>query len=140
MIKKLIFTILILGVAGVSIVVYLFRKPHQSILNATPKFSLSAANFAGEYEKSEKEANAKYLNNVIEVEGVVVEKTLDEKGLLNLTLQGIDLSGVSCVFDKKNKANVMKYKEGDKIKVKGICTGVLMDVVLVDCVLSQEKN
>ena len=138
--KKALLAILLLGIAGVSIGVYMFYKPHQSILNEKPAFTASAADFAGEYEKGEKEANAKYLGKIIEVEGVVSEKSLDEKGMLNVTLQGIDLSGVSCVFDKKHQNNVMKYKEGDKIKVKGICTGVLMDVVLVDCVLTEEKN
>ena len=67
--------------------------------------------------------------------GVIAEKTKDKKGNYNLTLQGPDLAGIGCEFENKLQNKLATLKEGQTIKVKGICTGILMDVVLVDCVI-----
>jgi hypothetical protein len=136
--KKILIATLIAVVSGVAFGIYLFNKPHQSILNDAPAFSLDAATLVGEYDKDEKSANAKYLGKIIEVKGVVAEKLKDKNGNINVTLQGADLSGVGCEFEPRAQSSLASLKEGQEVKIKGICTGVLMDVVLVDCVFVTE--
>ncbi|MBL0103363.1 MAG: hypothetical protein IPP51_06120 [Bacteroidetes bacterium] len=136
--KKKIF--LALGVAilsGAAYGFYLFNKPHQSLSDATPDFKLNSEVLITAYENDEKTANTKYLGKIIEVTGVVSEKTKDDKGKVSLTLAGPDLAGIGCDFENKAIEKTTKLNVGDQVKIKGTCTGILMDVVLVDCVVSE---
>jgi len=45
--------------------------------------------------------------------------------------------GVICEFQAKHKKEADELRPGQQIIVKGICTGMLLDVVLVRCVLEQ---
>lgn len=135
--KIIILSVLILLISGVSYGLYEFYKPHQSITDKSPAFKLDAKVLVADYDKDEKKANEKYLGKIVEVRGIVSEKIKDNKGNYNLTLQGEDLAGIGCEFDPNFKENVASIKEGQEITIKGICTGVLMDVVLVDCVIEE---
>jgi hypothetical protein len=44
------------------------------------------------------------------------------------------MAGISCLFEPQYSAEIKKWKTGRSVKIKGICTGILMDVVLVRCV------
>lgn len=134
--KKILLSLLILAVAGGSFGYYLFNKPHQSIADQDPDYKMESALLISNYEKDETAANQQYLGKVIEVIGTVSEKTIDAKGKINVTLAGPDLAGIGCVFENTKGNQLASISEGQKIKIKGICTGVLMDVVLVDCVLT----
>jgi tRNA_anti-like len=136
--KKIIVAILFAIIASVGVGYYLYNKPHQSIADETPAFNLDAKVLVGDYEKNEKIANDKYLGKIVEVRGIIAEKSRDKKGNFNITLQGADLSGVGCEFEKGASSEIAGLKEGQEVKIKGICTGVLMDVVLVDCVYVTE--
>ena len=60
---------------------------------------------------------------------------MDEEGRTSITLEsGSEMFGVICQLDNLTKHARTNFKEGEEIKLKGICTGVLMDVVLVRCV------
>jgi hypothetical protein len=134
MLKKLIYTGIVILISGLGFGFYLYNKPHQGIENEHPAFRLSAAALISEYDNNEETANTKYLGKIVEVTGVIAEKSRDEKGIINVTLQGPDLAGVGCQFDPKAQDELAVVKEGQEVVIKGICTGVLMDVVLVDCV------
>jgi hypothetical protein len=139
MLKKIIYITLVVLISGLGFGFYLYNKPHQGIANEQPAFRLSAATLISDYDKNENLANTKYLGKVVEVKGVISEKSKDEKGNFNLTLQGPDLAGVGCQFDPKADEKFAMVKEGQEVVIKGLCTGVLMDVVLVDCVIENNK-
>jgi len=50
---------------------------------------------------------------------------------------GGDLAGVGCQLEKNTKSNMNKLIVGESVTIKGICTGILIDVVLVDCVITE---
>jgi hypothetical protein len=135
MMKKIILSTFLALLTGLGFAYYLYNKPHQGISDETPAFSLNAETLVSEYDRDEKKANSKYLGKIVEVMGVIAEKTKDKKGNFNVTLQGPDLAGIGCEFEQKLQDKLTSLKEGQKVKIKGICTGVLMDVVLVDCVI-----
>lgn len=136
---KVLVIFVIIGLISLGIGYYLYNKRHQSILNEKPVFIIEASILVAEYDKSETVANKKFLGKVIEVRGVVSEKIKDKKGNISLTLQGPDLAGVGCEFEKAAIDDVAGIVEGQEVVIKGICTGVLMDVVLVDCVIANKK-
>ena len=138
--KRILLTASIFLTAAVAFGYYLFNKPHGSIIDETPVFVSEATALVNEYEGDENSANSKYLGKVIEVNGTISDKGIDEKGILNITLKGGDLAGIGCQFDKNFQSDAASLKSGEKVKIKGICTGILMDVVLVDCVISNESN
>lgn len=88
------------------------------------------------FEANEAEANEKYLDKVIKISGTVKEVNTDEEGNISLTLEsGNELFGVICQMDNLTKQEKTDFKIGEQVTLKGICTGMLMDVVLVRCVV-----
>ena len=55
--KILILTTAIAMITGVAFAYYLYHKPHQSVSNETPAFTLDATSLVSEYDSNEKKAN-----------------------------------------------------------------------------------
>lgn len=134
--KKIIIITLILIAGGLAGGAYLFNKPRQSVMDIEPAYRLSASTLVSEFEQDEAKSNEKYLGKVIEVTGIVDASNIDEKGILSITLRGGDLAGVGCQFENSKNSKSNKLTTGQSVIVKGICTGILIDVVLVDCVIN----
>lgn len=133
--KKYIKYILLLAVIGLSTAYFMYNKPHKNIQKAEADFSLNAADLFTEYESNEETANTKYLDKVVEVEGKIQSIKTEDNGQTSVVLDsGSMMFGVNCQIDTTKLEVVNRYKEGDNIKLKGVCTGMLMDVVLVRCV------
>ena len=134
--RKILFTIIVIGLGAVAAGAYLFNKPRPSVSDMTPQAIVEAKSLVAEFESDELKSNEKYLGKVIEVTGIVDITSKNEKGEINITLRGGDLGGVGCQFEK-NKMDLLKnITTGNTVTIKGICTGILIDVVLVDCVIS----
>lgn len=69
-------------------------------------------------------ASSKYLNEVIEIRGEIVEISNHDYGNLNIGLKGISnfTSEVICYFTEENMPEVTNMKPGLKIRLKGKCT------------------
>ena len=137
--KRILFTILAIIVVSAGYGFYLYHKPHASIAENKPVYQLESRALLGEYQADENTANKKYLGKIVEVQGIVSDQSVDDKGAYNLILQGDDLSGITCQFEKGSDYAKADLKKGQIVRVKGICTGMLMDVVLVDCVIPKEN-
>ena len=111
------------------------RKP-ADLSEADAFETIAAPDLYALYSKYEDSANKKYLSKVIEVKGTVVEIDNQPDSLITILLGDPLQSGrVSCLLDNKQTAAATKILRGDFVKVKGICTGFLMDVELNRCVL-----
>jgi hypothetical protein len=98
--------------------------------------SMAASDLYGLYSNYEDSANKKYLGKILEITGRVVEIENQQDTLLTILLGDSSQSGrVSCLIDKKQNAAAKKILVGDVLKLKGICTGYLMDVELNRCVI-----
>jgi hypothetical protein len=118
--------------------IYLYNKPHKNVSASKPEYSMSAAALFNAYEENEAESDAKYGGQVIEVRGKVREATQDDEGALNITLDtGNDFFGIICEFQPKSKQRREDFQAGQEVVLKGLCTGMMMDVVLVRCVRVQ---
>jgi len=137
--KKIIIIVLVISGSAFGYGYYLFNKPHEGIANKEAAYTLESRELFTEFDQNENAANKKYLGKVITVHGKVSDKAVDSKGMTSLILEGGDMAGVGCQFDKSVIKEIENIKKGQVIRVKGICTGMLMDVVLVDCV-PEESN
>lgn len=133
--KKYLKYILLLGILGAIVGYNLINKDFENMTEAISEIQLSATQLFSDYENNEPKANKKYLDKIVEVSGRVKEVSQDENGMTSLTLETeSDMFGVICQLDNLTKHARTDFKEGEEVKLKGICTGVLMDVVLVRCV------
>ena len=132
--KKLIILLFIILGSAVAYGFYLFYKPHQGIANKEAAFTVESKKIFEEFTEDENAANKKYLGKVVSVVGKVADKAVDGKGTFSLILEGGDFAGVGCQFDKSVISEMQNVRKGQVLRVKGVCTGMLMDVVLTDCV------
>jgi hypothetical protein len=114
----------------------MYNKPHTDIVSVKADFTLTAAALFSEYEADENAANAKYLGKIIEVNGNVLSAEADDRGIVNLTIDGGGMmGGISCKMDSTQYEAALKLNPGTPVNVKGELTGKLMDVELNRCFL-----
>jgi DNA/RNA endonuclease YhcR with UshA esterase domain len=130
-IKKIIIGVLVLGIVGSFIAYKVYNKPHVDVSEAAADISISANAILQEFSTDETTANSKYLEKIIEVTGIISD-TKVEKGLGIITLEtNDDFGSVLCHLSEEATVSMSVLKQGQSITVKGICTGYLMDVILV---------
>jgi hypothetical protein len=130
-IKKIIIGILVLGIIGAFIAYKMYNKPHVNVEEASADISITADKILNDFSSDENSANLKYLDKIIEVKGVVSEINI-EKGIITIETND-DFGSVLCHLSEEASRKVSGLQEGQIIVVKGICTGFLMDVILVKC-------
>ncbi len=125
--------LLILISAAVAYKVY--HKPHKNIIKANVDIEINAIELFSAYEQDEAQANNRFLDKIIQVTGTVKEVNEEENGMLSLVLEtGDALFGIICQFDAMTKHGRTTFEIGESVKLKGLCTGKLLDVVMVRCV------
>ena len=121
---------------GVGVVAYLYNKPHSNMNKTMADIQVDATNLFTTFETDENAANDEYLGKVLAVTGTIREVTVNEEGTRSIILDtDSDMSGVVCEMDALSEHAKTDFEPGETITVKGICTGMLMDVVLVRCVI-----
>lgn len=126
---------LILAVIGAAIGFYQWNKPHENMNRAKADMSIAARDLFAAFSDNENEANSKYLDKVVAVSGVVKEVSTGAEGTIKVTLDsGDEMFGVICQMDELTEHKRTSFEVGEQLTLKGKCTGMLMDVVLVRCV------
>jgi tRNA_anti-like len=127
--KKIVLIILVLGVIGAGTGYYLYNKPVASLENKKADAVVTADQLIAAYEADEKAADAMYLGKVIEVSGKVSAVT-EENGINKVQIEtGNPMSLIICEMEQGVDAGTMK--PGDVTNIKGLCSGYLSDVILV---------
>ncbi|MBX7243143.1 MAG: OB-fold putative lipoprotein [Bacteroidia bacterium] len=137
--KHVILIIILMLSAGAGYYGYKeFTREHESLNETKADIAMPSSELIAAFTNDENKANAQFLDKIISVRGVVKSVQKDDKGLYTVFLgsEG-EMSSVSCQVDDKESATVQNLKPGDKVTFKGVCTGMLMDVVLIRCVLQK---
>lgn len=110
-----------------------YNKPHRDLMSEQVSAQMTAQELFSAFEEDETTANEQYLDEMVEITGTI-EKVNIEQEKSTIQLQTDDMmAGIICEFEAGALKNIPS--EGDTITVRGICTGKLMDVVLVRCIL-----
>jgi hypothetical protein len=134
-VKKISFGILLLFLFGAIIGYKIYNKPHVNVAQEKAAISSTAANLLKDFSSDETIANLKYLGKIIQVKGVI-SKTETRQGKKSVFLETDAVFGnVLCTLTLAESAQKRELKVGQKILLKGICTGFLMDVILVKCII-----
>jgi hypothetical protein len=135
--KRIILIILALAIVGAFITwKVVFRKSDTSVASKKADVEITADSLFASFEGDETKANSLYLNKIVLVSGLISEVTVTETGYSVYLKNPDDISGILCGFNGKLQ-NEDNLKTGAVVKIKGICTGYLMDVVLNKCSLEK---
>jgi tRNA_anti-like len=134
--KKYFFGIGILLICLAGWGAYKIFRPHGNVEGEDAVATLTAMDIYREFSGNESRANQKWLGKVVEITGKI--SSITEAGkYISLNLVGTADGGVNCSVLKNDFPAGEKLNKGDAVTVKGKCTGFLMDVNLVDCIIKK---
>lgn len=133
--KTILLITLLVALAGGGYAWSEYNREKISSAEAEAKEQVSAEDLLKAFTADESTANARFVGTteqVIEVSGTIRGMEPVGNEMTNVVLEtGNDLAAVVCEF--ANKDLHPDWRSGAQVKVKGVCTGILMDVVLVRC-------
>jgi hypothetical protein len=115
---------------------HLFTQRRPSLDDMKADISIESVDLYNQYQQNEATANTKYLDKIIEVKGTVTDIQQTDS-TLGIELNGADAGGINCGMADNMHGKELLFKKGDTLTVKGKCSGFLMDVNLVDCIIEK---
>jgi len=138
--KKIIWfalAVVLIGIIiGIFMWLYAFRKADISVASKKADIEIRATDLLKNFSDNEEVANKTYLDKIVLVSGLIDKITEDSTSVSIYLKNPQDMAGVMCGFDK-SAIDKSALKSGDEIRIKGICTGYLMDVVLNKCAVEK---
>lgn len=124
-IKIVLIVVLALIVIGGAVGYYLWNKPKESAADVKPNYVLPADSLVKAFVVNEDAANAKYVKDsvALEIEGIVDTTYINEGNESVVVLSTTQDAPVTCYFIAGEASNT---KKGDKIHMKGYCSGYMM--------------
>lgn len=130
--------ILLIGlIAAFSAIYFAFNMPRRNLANENSVYLLSAKQLISDFRNDETIATKKYLDKAITVTGEIKSiRNLDNHSIV-ISLEDA-MEGVSCTIDSADIATyaskLAHYKTGSRGTFKGRCSGMLMDIQVINCV------
>lgn len=138
-VKIALAVVFVLAAAGIGTALYLYNLKPKDLLNVKPDYVITSTDLLKAFEEDEVVSSAKYINKVVEVTGEIIGIEDVEKKSWNISLQtGSDLSKVICTFPVVTDPGI--FNLGREITVRGECSGFLMDVLLNNSVVVEERK
>ncbi len=110
------------------------HAPKATVEKKPIDFTLSATELFQEYSENQAVADQKFIDRIVQISGEIFEISTDQQGATVLILAtGANEAGVLCTLELEESDKVRSKKVGDAITLKGVCTGMLMEVVLNRC-------
>jgi hypothetical protein len=135
--KKIVTALIILALAAAGYGWYQYQKAPPDIRKQEGGIEITAVELLKAFQQDETAGNAKYVDKVLIVAGTVTDIQTDSSGQATVSLQTTDLlAAVTCSFYQDDEG-VKKIKAGSSVRIKGVCTGMLTDVVLNKCSLAE---
>ncbi len=136
--KKLLPILLLLTVV---VLLFLFLRGNRSGETPNPvavweqetEVEISSVDLFNAFINDEAGANERYLNKVVEVEGVVSTLRTGEGNTSVLLRSNDPVYGVRCRMDRQPNGESPDFEVGQNVRFKCICSGYVQDVEMVQC-------
>lgn len=113
---------------------YLYNKPHADAGSKLTDETMRADSLYASYAGDEAAADKRFMNKILEVKGTVQDITMNNsKPAVKLTTG--QPGSINCQMAMDSSEVFAHIQKGMQVTIKGKCSGYLMDVNLVDCVL-----
>ena len=113
----------------------LYNKPHLNVEKTDADLVINIQDLLDDYKNDENLANGKYVDRVIQISGEISEISIENGNSIIIFKDSTGTSSVMCHMSPEENLKVLKLKKDGEIMLKGICTGYLLDVMLIRCVL-----
>lgn len=134
--KTLLIIILLLATVAGYFAWKAYNKPVATLHEVKPELEVEAEQIFADFAENEESANQKYLGKVIRISGNVLDVNINTSEYSTVYLDANDVMGsLSCQLEKGEETKAEKLNAGQKIAIKGKCTGFAMDVVLTQCII-----
>jgi type II secretory pathway pseudopilin PulG len=120
--KNIVVAIIIIALAGAGVVWYLFTEKFGDTNREEANFTVTATALINEFKKNDTAANKKYAEKIITVTGIVTSIEPADTAL-NLKMADSTGSYVIFAFQQQHIAEAKTIRQGDRISVKGSCSG-----------------
>lgn len=120
----------ILVLAGVATAWYIFTEKFEDTAEVKADYTVNAIDFIKEFQQNEAEANKKYTEKIIIVNGMVSEiKNADTTANIIMADTG---SGAYIIFafQQQHVEEARQIKVGDNVSIKGSCSGGHYSMIL----------
>lgn len=121
--KSIILLVIIVVLAFAGGVLYVFTKKFTDITKEKVDYTISAFDLINEFKNNDSLANKKYAEKIITVTGLVTEV---ESADTTVNIKMADTTSGSYAifaFQQQNLTEAKAIKEGDKVSIKGSCSG-----------------
>ncbi len=116
--------------------VYLYNQPPRSLVKETG-IPITATDLYAQFTADHLQANQVYLNKVLQVSGQVLAiKNAPYAERIVVLNTGDPMYGIACTLNKLQSAGRL-VQPGEKIIIKGICSGYVSHVMLTNSSLIQ---
>ena len=140
--KRNIFLLVLISfllVFGVYCFLKISKEANIDIKSASTSYNLKTNALIANFKTDEKSTNKKFSGKIIKIEGKVKEISF-----LNNTntvlLFGDKNSGIICDFNQNQTREIKALTKNQTVKIKGIYKGFLKDVILLNCLLMNDKT
>jgi hypothetical protein len=131
----LLAVVILAAIAAGYVWLFIWNKPQTNVEQAKG-IQVEAKVLFQSYSSNEQQANAAYLEKIVEVTGEVKTVTRNAEGFMVVLLKTDDpMFGINCTLEQ----NEVVMKEGETVTLKGICTGYLTDVVVIRCIVIKKQ-
>jgi hypothetical protein len=138
-IKIALFIVTFIALSAILAALYMYNLKHTDMAKARPDYVVTASLLQKAFEDDETTASAKYINKILEVTGTIVSVKPADNNIISISLKtASDLSSVICTFTAIS--DPAKFRTGDEIILRGECSGFLMDVLLNNCAVIDNKK
>lgn len=131
--KNVLPALLFVAMATAGLAVYFYYKQPADIRTSTAHYTTTAPALLADFLENETAANTRYLDKIVTVTGTISNIDPDHENPAVFLETGNPMAAVTCSFYNTELATLKSLQTGSVIKIKGVCTGMLTDVVLNKC-------
>jgi len=121
--KKVLIGVLVLIAVGGAVAWYILTEKFSDTSAQKADYSVNATDFIKEFEKSDSLANKKYIEKIITVNGTVSEVEAADTTANIKFVDSTNGSYIIFAFQQQHMAEAKQLKQGDKVSIKGSCSG-----------------
>ena len=135
----LIAGVLLLAI-GAGVYWYVATEKFADTAGKTADFTVDANSFIKEFETDNKKANEKYTEHIIAVNGVVAEKEAADTTMNIKMSDSTTGSYIIFAFQDQHLNDAKNVNVGDKVTIKGSCSGGIYSEILGTNVISFKRS
>ena len=127
----------LLAIALTGYLFYLYQESPADLNKSKPDGKMDATELSFEFSVNEAKASETYIGKIIETEGPVKEVDTASQTLV-LGDSTFPLL-ISCALAPSQHRQLNKVQPTGRVRIRGTCTGVLMDIQLNNAVLVENN-